>query len=179
MTPEQFIELMEESFHYKTLYHFTDASNWRSITEHGILSKQQLEVREIVPRFTGGDAESRNSDRKRGIFDHVSLSFTPQHPMAHTCRVQQRHEKQIMVSVSPAVLLLPGTFISLGLANANASEFFSVEEAIKRLDYEVWLADHGMPFAEIRDRVDTMKKVEVLVKGVVPSKYILDSWPTG
>ncbi len=176
MNIKEFTELMKHRFRYKTLYHFTDMSSWQSINEHGLLSKQKLEDMNIFPSSPGGDEQSRSSDRANGIYDYVSLSFTPQSPMAYACREDGRHMNQIMISICPSVLLLDGTLICAELANNSSSHILPVEQGVGDLDYEVWLSDHGLKFADIKQRVDKMKRVEVLVRERVARDKLFDFW---
>lgn len=179
MNATVFTTMMKGRFRYKTLYHFTDKSNWASIAANGILSKQQLEALGIEPDHAGGDDESRKSDKLNGLYDFVSLSFTPQSPMAYTCRTDGRQPNQIMISVCPSVLTIDTTLICPEMANTSGAAFHAANDFVGELDYEVWLADHGKPFHEIKDRVDKMKKVEVLVKTSVQPQKILDHWKIG
>lgn len=179
MNAADFTTMMKDRFQYKTLYHFTDESNWASIAAKGILSKQQLENFGIVPDHAGGDDQSRKSDKENGLYDFVSLSFTPQSPMAYTCRTDGRQPNQIMIAVCPSVLTIDTTLICPEMANTSGATFHVANDFIGKLDYEVWLKDHGKPFKEIKDRVDRMKKVEVLVKSCVPPQNILDHWRIG
>lgn len=179
MNAIDFTRLMQARFKYKTLYHFTDESNWESIDTHGLLSKHQLEAYGLDPEHVGGDAESRRSDKEKGLYDFVSLSFTPQSPMAHACKTDGRQPNQIMISVCPSVLTIETTLICPEMANTNGANFHLATGFVDQLDYEVWLSDHGKPFHEIRDRVDRMKKVEVLVRTCVPRQKILKHWKPG
>jgi len=176
MTPDELVSLIKNEFRYWSLYHFSDRSNWDTINQYGLLSKQRLEDSNIIPPHPGGDDNSRQSDRQNGIYDCVCLSFTPQHPMAYRCREDGRHPNQIMITIDPNVLLTPGTRIAMGLANARGTSILDASEGVKELDTEIWYKDHGLPFPQIRDRVDAMKKVEVLVPQIVARQSILDYW---
>lgn len=179
MNANDFVTLINARFRYKSLYHFTDSSNWDSINSSGLFSKQKLEENGIVPTRAGGDDKSWASDKENGIYNYVSLSFTPQHPMAHICKEDGRHPNQIMISVCPSVLALPTTLICPGMANTKGATFYNAGAYVDQLDYEVWLSDHGKKFIEIKDRVDKMKKVEVLVETQVLRAKILDHWKSG
>ncbi|MDE4063579.1 DarT ssDNA thymidine ADP-ribosyltransferase family protein, partial [Phaeobacter gallaeciensis] len=84
MDAVEFVDLIRSRFYFKDLYHFTDRSNLESIKEFGLLSKARLDELGISPLNPGGDEQSRNSDREHGIYNFVSLSFTPRNPMAYT-----------------------------------------------------------------------------------------------
>ena len=174
MTPQDLVHLIKNEFHYWTLFHFSDRSNWDTINQYGILSKKGLEDLGIVPSHPGGDQNSRESDRKNGIYDFVSLSFTPQHPMAHCCREDGRHPNQIWISIDPDVLLTPETRIAMGLANAHETRILDLPDGVNELDTEIWRKNHGLPFLEIKHRVDAMKKVEILIPKTVTRKSIVD-----
>ncbi|PVZ50554.1 DUF4433 domain-containing protein [Phaeobacter sp. JL2872] len=173
MDAVEFVDLIRSRFYFKDLYHFTDRSNLESIKEFGLLSKARLDELGISPLNPGGDEQSRNSDREHGIYNFVSLSFTPRNPMAYTCRQDGRHPNQVMISVCPSVLLLPNTLICSEMANTTGARFHPVSEALEDLDYEVWLKDHGLKFADIKERVDKMSRVEVLVCTQVPRNKLL------
>ncbi len=176
MSIDDLISLISTRFQYKSLYHFSDRSNWDSISKYGLLSKEQLESCGITPPCPGGDSNSRQSDRDQGLYDYVSLSFTPQNPMAYACRQDGRHPDQIMISVSTEVLKTSGALVSFGFSNSPSSVKMPVPDAINQLDLEVWLSDHGLPWASIKDRVDTNKKIEVLIPKLVAPKNLLDHW---
>lgn len=176
MTPEQLIHLIKNKFRYRKLYHFSDRSNWDTINQFGLLSKKELDDLGIVPPQPGGDFNSRESDKSNGIYDYVSLSFTPQHPMAYCCREDGRHPNQIWVTVDPDALLTPGIKIAMGLANAHDTSILDLCDGVNELDTEIWREDHGLPFDQIKHRVDAMKRVEILVPKTVVRASILDYW---
>ena len=172
MQPEAVIQLIINEFKYKTLYHFTDKANLNLIREHGLLSKQQLTDRCVTPQFFGGDEQSHKSDLRNGIFDYVSLSFVPNHPMAYTCRQDGRHPDQVIIPIDPSVILKEETKISMCLANAKDAKIIPLAEGLDNLDTEIWRNNHGLKFTEIADRVTKGTKVEVLIHQQIEPNFL-------
>jgi hypothetical protein len=66
MTINELIAVINGSTQHKSLYHFTDEANFPLISQHGLLSKEQLRVRRLwPPPATGGNDLSRQLDLVR------------------------------------------------------------------------------------------------------------------
>lgn len=157
---------------WKSLYHFTDTDNVDSIREHGLLSKAQLDARDLTATRPGGNNISRMLDRRNGIYNDVSLSFTDQHPMAYECRNDGRQPSQVCLRIDPAILLTEGVRLSLGIANENGANIKPINEIIDGTDIVVMCSNTDWADPDIQRRLSSVKRYEILVPKCVPTSYI-------
>jgi hypothetical protein len=172
MSLDEFISGLRLSPIYKSVYHFTDVKNLPGIRQHGILSKLQLERHLLNVPMPGGDIESRNSDKALGNYDSVSISLTPNHPMAHSCREDGRQTDQVYIPIDPDVLRGPGVVLCLGMANSPLTQRLPLEEGLVHINFEVIYTRHGQPFSEIRHIVENFRKYEVLIPKSIDTRYL-------
>ncbi|NQU47745.1 MAG: DUF4433 domain-containing protein [Planctomycetes bacterium] len=174
MTVEELIQFIKASTQHKTIYHFTDEANFPSITQHGILSKEQLRTRELwPPPATGGNELSWRLDQHRGIDPHVSLCLTRNHGMKFLAHQEGRLPNPRYLAIQPEVLQIPGARIALGVANANNVEILPVADAVDRMDVEVLYTRTDWKDPAIYLRLRAAEKFEVLIPNVVPRDLIL------
>lgn len=174
MTVEELINFINASTQHKTLYHFTDEANFPSISQHGLLSKEQLRTQGLwPPPATGGNELSWQLDQDRGIDPYVSLCMTRNHRMKFSAHQDGRLPNPRYLAIKPEVLQTPGTRIALGVANANNVEILPVAEAIDRLDVEVLYTRTNWNDPVINLRLRTAEKFEVLIPKAVPRDYII------
>jgi hypothetical protein len=172
MEIRDFISRLKKEGIYKYVYHFTDYSNLAGITKHGLLCKARLDELGMTPEFTGGDAESLASDMRLGNNRYVSLSLSPQHPMAHDCRLDGRHPDQIIIPIDPEVLLTPESKICLGLANSSATPRFPLAQGLGFIDFDVFYTKHNKSFSEVKEIVLQIRKFEVLIPDGIAPNYL-------
>lgn len=173
MTVEELIQHINASTQHKTLYHFTDENNFRSIWEHGLLSKEQLRAQGLwPPQATGGNELSWQLDQDRGIDPYVSLCMTRNHGMKFLAHQDGRLPNPRYLAIKPEVLQIPGTKIALGVANANDVEILAVVDAVDRLDVEVLYSRTDWKDPAINLRLRAAEKFEVLIPNVVPRHLI-------
>lgn len=173
MTIEQLLGIIAASTQHRALYHFTDEANFPSITEHGILSKEQLRQRGLwPPKATGGNQLSWDLDIHRGIDPYVSLCMTRNHGMKFLAHQDGRLPNPRYLAIRPEVLLIPGTKIALGVANANDVAILPASEAIDRLDIEVVYSRTDWKDPAIYSRLRAAEKFEVLIPNAVPHNFI-------
>ena len=173
MTVEELVKFIDASTQHKSLYHFTDEMNFPLIAQHGLLSKEQLRTRGLwPPPATGGNDLSRQLDLQRGIDPYVSLCLTRNHGMKFLAQQAGRLPNARYLSIKPEVLLIPGTRIALGVANANDVEILPVADAVDRLDREVLYTRTDWKDPAVNLRLRTAEKFEVLIPNAVPRDLI-------
>jgi hypothetical protein len=173
MTINELIAVINGSTQHKTLYHFTDEANFPLISQHGLLSKEQLRARGLwPPPATGGNDLSRQLDLVRGIDPYVSLCMTRNHGMKFLAQQDGRLPNPRYLAVKPEALLIPGTRIALGVANANNVEILPLADAVDRLDVEVLYTRTDWSDPAVNLRLRSAEKFELLIPHVVPSNLI-------
>ena len=173
MDIEQLVARIKRSTQHRTLYHFTDESNFPSIAAKGLVSKETMRQERWWPDATGGNELSRILDTKRGIDPYVSLCMTRNHSMKYLAQREGRLPNPRYLKISPNVLKIPGTKIAFGIANSAGVEILPVAEAIDRLDIEVLYTETDWTNSEIQSRLQQAEKFEVLVPDTVPKKLIV------
>lgn len=100
-----------------TFYHFTDFQNLKSIREqNGLYSWHYADSNGIVINFPGGDALSRDLDKRYGLQDFVRVSFCTDHPMQY--RLEQRGRNLALLKVDIEVAYYENTIF----CNINATD---------------------------------------------------------
>ena len=173
MNTKQLIEYIKKSTQHNFLYHFTDTSNFSSINTHGLLSKNQMKTKDIIPDAPGGNEWSRRLDAAKGIDRYVSLCMTRNHPMKFLAEQDGRLPNAYYLGINPEVLEIEGTMIALGIANAINTELLLVRDAIPELDTEVIYSRTDWSDSKIQARLKAANKYEVLVPNMVPRKMIM------
>lgn len=173
MTLEELVRFISGSTQHKTLYHFTDESNFPSIAQHGLLSKEQLRARGLwPPAATGGNTLSWQLDLHRGIDPYVSLCMTRNHGMKFLAQQDGRLPNPRYLAIKPEVLQIQGTRIAFGVANANNVEILPIADAIDRLDAEVLYTRTNWNDPAVNQRLRAAEKFEVLIPDAVPRDLI-------
>lgn len=72
----------------QNFWHFTQIKNLTEMKDGvGLLSKQELETRNLLEKIScGGNENSHKADKEMGNWDKISLSFTPHTPMFYKSR---------------------------------------------------------------------------------------------
>jgi hypothetical protein len=173
MTVEELVQFINASTQHKTLYHFTDEVNFPSISQHGLLSKEQLRVRGLWPPLaTGGNELSWQLDQHRGIDPYVSLCMTRNHGMKFKAHQDGRLPNPRYLAIKPEVLQIAGTRIAFGVANANNVEILPIADGVDRLDAEVLYTRTDWNDPAINLRLRAAEKFEVLIPNTVPRELI-------
>jgi len=173
MSVDDFINLIRKSTQHIYLYHFTDHANFPSISQNGLLSKEQMRKRGLWPPLkTGGNALSHSLDLQCGVDPYVSLCFTRNHPMKFLAVSDGRLTDPRYLAIDPSVLTLPGVRVTMGVANSNNVENLSVQEALAKLDAEVIYTRTDWSDPEVNLRLRAAEKCEILVPNQVPVEYI-------
>lgn len=99
-------------------YHFTDPSNIPLIKKYGLLSWQQLLLRNVSHKPASNNL-SRDLDRKHNLQDYVRLSLNQSHPMYSAALYYNRVRRLVWLKIIPEVMDLPGTLFSNDNATSN------------------------------------------------------------
>ena len=148
------------------LYHFTHKDNLKQIKElGGLYSWVQLDKMGKPCQHPGGSSLSRKLDNKYEVADYVHLSFCYDHPMAY------RNEKDMVILyIHPIVCLFKNTlFTNMNATDKNHSIGGSFED-LKNIN--LWAT--GMTYVKSGSLFFKAKQAEVLVKGFVPSQFIVN-----
>lgn len=174
MTLQELVDHIKNSKQHRALYHFTDESNLASINQHGLLSKTAMRDQGWwPPSATGGNALSHDLDTRQGIDPYVSLCLTQSHKMKYIANKDGRLPSPKYLEISPEVLLIQGTRVAFGIANANGVDILPIENAIERLDIEVLYSRTDWSNGNIQNRLQIAEKCEVLIPNSVPRNLIL------
>ena len=153
----------------KCFYHFTDKDKLESIIRHGGLLSYKRCIDEAIVIPTRDDmAISRDKDAQFGLEDYARLSFCERLP-----KIEERKKN------GKELVLLK---IAIDVATFEDTEFADMEATSSKMK-------HGAKFEDLKkvNILATQKKysslseteylqmqAEVLVKGIVPLKYILN-----
>ena len=170
------VDLIKNSTQHNYLYHFTDESNFKTIKEHGLLSKSELSRIGLTPAAFGGNDWSHDADRKKGILDYVNLCLTRNHPMCYLAKNDERIPNPRYLAIDPDILLVEGVRVALGVANRSDVEIYSINEAIKIMDLEVLYSRTDWRDPNVNARLKAAEKYEVLVPKSVPLNKILKAF---
>lgn len=175
MTLDEFIARVRVSVQQTCFYHFTDRSNLVSIMRcGGLLSMAEIRRRGIhVPR-PGGNQWSQDADLMSGVDAYVHLSFTNQSGMAHTAQQDGRIQNIVWLRIDPAAIKIPGTLITLDVANKRGVQRRCAAEAISDLDSDVIYTRMVWKDPDVYARLQVARKCEILIPDLIPTRYILN-----
>lgn len=153
----------------KCLYHFTDKDRLESIIRHGgLFSYKRCLDEAIVMPVRDDMAVSRDIDAEFGLEDYARLSFC--------CDLPKAQERK---NVGAELVLLK---ISLEVATFEDTVFTDMEATSRYMKYgagfedlkKVNIAATQKPSNLVLGTEYLQKQAEVLVKGIIPLKYILN-----
>lgn len=154
-----------------SLVHVTDERNLRSIAEHGLLSKEQIEKRGVAAAYPGGNDLTWALDRQYGLWDDVFLSF-------HAGTVMPKHDddrdrRPRTLRIDPRVLFRHGVRLALGCANHKGTKVYGVSRAVEAMDHAAFLGLLDPDDLSVRWRIALAHRYEILAPSGVPPEYIL------
>ena len=151
------------------LYHFSDKKNAPSIEANGILSFHELQKRGILPTYASSTA-SRSIDLYHNLSDYVHLSFERNNPMIYIALKEGRLGNYNIYEINPIVLFLKETLYTNGNSAANNTIVRGDLDFLVNLPFDRF---HKQNYLEL-NKIDKQSYMsEVLVKGIVDKKYIL------
>ena len=161
--------IMEER-NIDRLYHFTQASNLKSILEHGIMPKDDLD-------YLGITSRCNDEYRFDGCTNAVctSLEF-PNYRMFYSLRMKQRDIDWAVIMLDARIVYeLPCAFCWTNASDSMVSAI-PIQQRMGRNAFENLFADHpDYPKREqlhIPDFYPTNPQAEVLVFDTIPVEYI-------
>ncbi len=122
----------------KSLYYITHVDNVPSIVSHGILSHSEVE-RRAVPYTAIYDSAIVNRRKERvvegsqSLWDFANLYVQPRNPMMYRVVHERGDTDLAVVAVSPGVVGLAGSYVSLGNAASLESDIVPTEEGMEAL----------------------------------------------
>jgi len=149
----------------KSVWHFTDISNLRSIEKYGILSLHEILENGIDARF-GADSFSHSLDRIYGLDAYVHLAFVNDHPMYHVAKSRGNIKKGVWIEIDLSVLVENKTRFSPQVANKRGAKLYKMNLVDKMIDFKKM---HSRYFDVYKDA----RKAEIVVKNNIETKYIL------
>jgi hypothetical protein len=157
------------------LHYITRIENLTSILEHGILSHNEMVKRQHVSVAMQAVQDKRA--RKvvpggRRLHDYANLYICGRNPMMFVRRAQ--HENLCVLSVSPAVLDIPGTVITDQNAASDYVRYAASPDGLVHVDRALTFARHWThPDDQIAEwKHKAAKCAEVLVPDSVPPRHI-------
>lgn len=155
------------------LYHFTDERNHDMVKKHGLMSWKQLQCKELTGKVKpGGCAQSRATDKNKGLDDFVHLSFCQRHPMAFVATKEGRINNAVVFRIKPGVVDLPGVmFCDRNAARADGRVQGGFE-GLAKVRVKIMHGDYQSLSPEER----TLYQAEVLVPQHVPAQLVESSF---
>lgn len=150
-------------------YHFTEEDKINSIIKHGgLLSYKRCLDEGIVLPLREDMALSRDEDAKLGLEDYARLSYSKQLPKID---IRKREgAKLVMLKVSIEVALFDDTLFTDIEATHPQLRYGKTLSDLEAVNFEV-AHDRQRPTNE---REYLQQQAEILVKGIIPLKYILN-----
>lgn len=157
------------------LYHFTDRDNLESIIRSGgLISWKDCERQGIaIPKPGGGGAGSVSwsLDERAGLGEYVRLCFTPHHPMMYAAMSEGRISNPVVLEIDPAVIYEETTKFADRNATRSGVQLGSGIDDFKRIHFDTVKANKHF---DLDVDEQPFFQAEVLVKGNIPLKYILN-----
>lgn len=153
----------------KCFYHFTEIDRLKSIIRYGgILSYKRCLDEGIVMPVREDMAISKDIDAKLGLEDYARISFCKRLPLIQVRKSEGA--KLVMLQISTEVALFEETIFTDIEATHPNLQFGKTMEDIKRVNLKAITKEFCSP-----DDPDFLaNQAEVLVKGIIPLKYILN-----
>ena len=161
-------------FKIRSLWHFTDKSNIKSIkASEGLLSLRELEQQDISILMPGGNDWRHDADRGKGLDEYVHLAFFNDHPMLFKARNEGRIPNPIWIKIDPSIMLEDGVRFSSDVSNKSGVEILDADEALEQIDFEVLFTRMDWNNKKINRRRQAAYKSEILVPKFVPISQFL------
>lgn len=150
-------------------YHFTERQRIQSIKKYGGLFsyKRCLDEGIVIP-VQENMALSRDIDAKLGLEDYTRLSFSKSLPKI--VERQKEGADLVMLKISTEVALFEETMFTDIEATHSSLKYGKNFEDLKRVN----LKATSRKITDTQDPEYLQSQAEILVKGFIPSKYILN-----
>ena len=154
-------------FDIKSVWHFTDESNFKSISEYGLASLKMIKQQEIKVSRYGADDYSHMLDKVMGLDKYVHLAFMDDHPMYHVAKSRGSIQKGIWLEIPISEILKEGVLFYKEVANKRGAKAMGASQAANNIDFDALL--HGRSFDARREA----RKAEILVPKSIDIKKII------
>jgi hypothetical protein len=157
----------------KAFYHFTDKQNLASIRKQGgLLSLAELRRRKIVVPKPGGNQWSHDADAMSRVDDYVHLCLRESHPMEYQAKKNGHIGDTVFLEIDPDIRHQAGVMYAPDVSNKSGVTLIAINEALKKIDYEVLYTKTDWNDAAIKARLQLAGKCEILVPKHVPLTFI-------
>lgn len=151
----------------KSIWHFTDKSNLKSIEKYGIRSLYEIITTGIeVSRF-GADNRSHNLDRRYGLDKYVHLAFINDHPMYHVACGRGSIITPVWIELDLSLMFEETTIFSDRVANGKYAEIFNIDDVERMIDFKKMHIQ-----GNTQDRREA-RKAEIMVANNISTDQIL------
>lgn len=159
-----------DSHNIRTLYHFTDRDNLKSIIDNGgLYSWADCDEKGIdIPR-PGGSSVSRDLDRRVNLQHFVRTSFVRKHPMQYVAMNDGRISNPVLLEIDPEVIFWNDTKYSDRNAAKNGVNVGSSLDDFNAIHFNAVKQDTHFDLIE---EEQPYFQAEVLVKNFIPLQYI-------
>lgn len=157
----------------KSVYHFTEKSNLKSIQDYGgIYSLAKLKEKEISKVSYISDEWSQNADNYKGLDTYVHLCFIQgKHPMAYIAA--EKNQKDIIwLEIAVEILKLPDVLYTNDVSNKADVQTYNSTLAKSKLDINAIYDFLDFKDGNNKDRKLASYKYEILIPDCVPLCYI-------
>ena len=148
----------------KSFWHFTDASNLKTIEKYGIQSLKNIQNKKIKVNRFGANPLSHTLDFYLGLASFVHLSFIPDHPMYYIAKKEGRIVKPVWLEIDINILYYKECYFCPIISNKNGAKCYSFDR-IKELNID------KMNHNDFNIRKEA-RKAEILVKDFIDVKFI-------
>ena len=119
-----------------SIWHFTDRSNLKSISENGLVSLNTILKQNIEVSRYGASDSSHRQDIQKGFHTCVHLSFIQDHPMYHIAKRDGRLIDPVWIELDLSIMTSDNTLFSNMLANTYNAPIFKSDELERMIDFD-------------------------------------------
>ena len=161
--------------HYgiKSIWHFTDLSNYESIKRNGVLSLRNIINQKIDVSCFGANELSHNLDMRNGLDKFVHLSFIKEHPMQYVRTRDGDLPNPIWLEIDASVLFKDNTLFSNQVANRKDAKIYDISDLEKYIDLDVLWGRTNWKDPEIQQRRKVAKYGEIMIKDQIEIEEII------
>ena len=153
----------------KCLYHFTEKNRIESIKKYGgLLSLKRCLDEGVAMPVREDMASTRDIDAQKNLEDYVRTSFCSKLP-----KIKERQEEGaelVLLKIDPEVALFEDTIYTDIEATQSNMQYGKEMDDLLKVNFQATKKEYSRP----EDNDYWQRQAEVLVKGFIPLKYILN-----
>ncbi len=158
----------------KSIWHFTDLSNIKSITNNGILSLRNLINHKIAVACYGANELSHQLDISKGLDQFVHLSFVKEHPMQYVKTKKMEIPNPVWLEIDAHVLFKKKSIFSDTVANKTDAKIYTdINDLARYIDLDVLWTRTDWKDPEIQKRRRLAKYGEIMIKDAIEVQDII------